>query len=134
MHLVCTLVKTLSKFWGLGVGGGAPLKRGILWTWLFLQNGRIFPGVHKIGAAISGHRIGSSSDGPGWPPPRDLDGSETQQNKAHGQSGRDPFGPGVGPGRGLQFGGGGPDLAVDDFLENESVMCSALVRQSFIIG
>ena len=34
-----------------------PLKRGILWTWFFLQNGRIFPGVHKIGAAISGPRI-----------------------------------------------------------------------------
>ena len=34
-----------------------PLKRGILWTWLFLQNGRIFPGVQKIGAAISGPRI-----------------------------------------------------------------------------
>ena len=32
-------------------------KRGILWTWFFLQNGRIFPGVHKIGAAISGPRI-----------------------------------------------------------------------------
>ena len=34
-----------------------PLKRGILWTWLFLQNRRFFPGVHKIGAAISGPRI-----------------------------------------------------------------------------
>ena len=34
-----------------------PLKRGILWTWLFLQNGRIFPSVHQIGAAISGPRI-----------------------------------------------------------------------------
>ena len=34
-----------------------PLKRGILWTWFFLQNGRIFPGVHKIGATISGPRI-----------------------------------------------------------------------------
>ena len=34
-----------------------PPKRGILWTWFFLQNGRIFPGVHKIGAAISGPRI-----------------------------------------------------------------------------
>ena len=34
-----------------------PLKRGILWTWLLLQNGRIFPGVHKIGADISGPRI-----------------------------------------------------------------------------
>ena len=34
-----------------------PLKRGILWTWLFLPNGRIFPGAHKIGAAISGPRI-----------------------------------------------------------------------------
>ena len=38
-------------------------------------------------------------DGPGWPPPQDLDGSETLQNKAHGESGRDPFGPGMGPGR-----------------------------------
>ena len=34
-----------------------PLKRGILWTWFFLQNGRIFPGVHKIGAAIARPRI-----------------------------------------------------------------------------
>ena len=34
-----------------------PLKRIILWTWFFLQNGRFFPGVHKIGAAISGPRI-----------------------------------------------------------------------------
>ena len=34
-----------------------PLKRGILWTWFFLQSGRIFPGVHKIGAAISSPRI-----------------------------------------------------------------------------
>ena len=32
-------------------------KRGILWTWVFLQKERIFPGVHKIGAAISGPRI-----------------------------------------------------------------------------
>ena len=31
-----------------------PLKRRILWTWVFLQKERIFPGVHKIGAAISG--------------------------------------------------------------------------------
>ena len=34
-----------------------PIKRGILWTWLFLQNGRIFPGVHKIGAAIPAPEI-----------------------------------------------------------------------------
>ena len=35
-----------------------PLKRGILWTWrVFLQKERIFPGAHKIGAAISGPRI-----------------------------------------------------------------------------
>ena len=34
-----------------------PPKRGILWTLFFLQSGRIFPGVHKIGAAISGPRI-----------------------------------------------------------------------------
>ena len=34
-----------------------PLKRGILWTRVFLQKERIFPGVHKIGAAISGPRI-----------------------------------------------------------------------------
>ena len=34
-----------------------PLKGGILWTWFFLQKERIFPGAHKIGAAISGPRI-----------------------------------------------------------------------------
>ena len=34
-----------------------PLKRGILWTWFFLQKERIFPGVHKIDAPISGPRI-----------------------------------------------------------------------------
>ena len=34
-----------------------PLKRGILWTLFFLQNERIFPGVHKIDAPISGPRI-----------------------------------------------------------------------------
>ena len=34
-----------------------PLKRGILWTQVFLQKEGIFPGVHKIGAAISGPRI-----------------------------------------------------------------------------
>ena len=38
-----------------------PLKCGILWTGLFLQNGRIFPGVHKIGAAISGPRIADTN-------------------------------------------------------------------------
>ena len=39
--------------------------------------------------------------GAGWDqaPPRDLDGSEMLENKAHGESGRDPFGPGMGPGR-----------------------------------
>ena len=34
-----------------------PLQGGILWTWLFLQKERIFPGAHKTGAAISGPRI-----------------------------------------------------------------------------
>ena len=34
-----------------------PKKKGILRTWLFLQKERIFPGVHKIGAPISGPRI-----------------------------------------------------------------------------
>ena len=34
-----------------------PKKRGILRTWFFLQKERIFPGVHKIGAPISGPRI-----------------------------------------------------------------------------
>ena len=34
-----------------------PLKCGILWTWVFLQKERIFPGAHKIGAAISRPRI-----------------------------------------------------------------------------
>ena len=38
-----------------------PLKRGILWTWVFLQKERIFPGVHKIGAAISGPRIADTN-------------------------------------------------------------------------
>ena len=42
---------------------------------------------------------GWDQDGPGWPPPGDLDGSEMLENKAHGESGRDPFGPGMGPGR-----------------------------------
>ena len=42
---------------------------------------------------------GWDQDGPGWPPPRDLDGPEILENKAHGESGRDPFGPGMGPGR-----------------------------------
>ena len=34
-----------------------PPKRGIVWTLVFLQKERIFPGAHKIGAAISGPRI-----------------------------------------------------------------------------
>ena len=38
-----------------------PLKRRILWTWVFLQKERIFPGVHKIGAAISGPRIADTN-------------------------------------------------------------------------
>ena len=38
-----------------------PLKRRILWTWVFLQKERIFPGVHKIGAAISGPRIAETN-------------------------------------------------------------------------
>ena len=38
-----------------------PPKRGILWTWFFLQNGSIFPGAHKIGAAISGPRIADTN-------------------------------------------------------------------------
>ena len=38
-----------------------PLKRGILWTQVFLQKERIFPGVHKIGAAISGPRIADTN-------------------------------------------------------------------------
>ena len=38
-----------------------PPKRGILWTWVFLQKERIFPGVHKIGAAISGPRIADTN-------------------------------------------------------------------------
>ena len=42
---------------------------------------------------------GWDQDGPGWPPPRDLDGSEMLENKAHGESGRDPFGPGMGTGQ-----------------------------------
>ena len=38
-----------------------PPKRGILWTWVFLQKERIFPGAHKIGAAISGPRIADTN-------------------------------------------------------------------------
>ena len=38
-----------------------PLKRGILWTQVFLQNERVFPGVHKIGAAISVPRIADTN-------------------------------------------------------------------------
>ena len=38
-----------------------PLKRGILWTWFFLQKERIFPGVHKIDAPISGPRIADTN-------------------------------------------------------------------------
>ena len=38
-----------------------PLKGGILRTWFFLQKERIFPGVHKIGAAISGPRIADTN-------------------------------------------------------------------------
>ena len=34
-----------------------PQNEEFLWTWFFLQNGHIFPGVHKIGATISGPRI-----------------------------------------------------------------------------
>ena len=36
-------------------------KRGILRTWFFLQKERIFPGVHKIGAPISGARIADTN-------------------------------------------------------------------------
>ena len=38
-----------------------PPKRGILRTWFFLQKERIFPGVHKIGAPISGPRIADTN-------------------------------------------------------------------------
>ena len=38
-----------------------PPKRRILWTWVFLQKERIFPGVDKIGAAISGPRIADTN-------------------------------------------------------------------------
>ena len=34
-----------------------PVKRGILWTWFSCRTDACFPGVHKIGAAISGPRI-----------------------------------------------------------------------------
>ena len=36
-------------------------KGGILRTWFFLQKEGIFPGVHKIGAAISGPRIADTN-------------------------------------------------------------------------
>ena len=38
-----------------------PLKRAILWTRVFPAKGRIFPGVHKIGAPISGPRIADTN-------------------------------------------------------------------------
>ena len=38
-----------------------PPNCGILWKWVFLQKERIFPGVHKIGAAISGPRIADTN-------------------------------------------------------------------------
>ena len=38
-----------------------PLKRGILWTLVFLQKERIFPSAQKIGAAISGPRIADTN-------------------------------------------------------------------------
>ena len=38
-----------------------PPKRGIWWTWVYLQKERIFPGVHKIGAPISGPRIADTN-------------------------------------------------------------------------
>ena len=42
---------------------------------------------------------GWDQDGPGWPPPRELDGSEMLKNKARGESGRDPLRPGMESGR-----------------------------------
>ena len=42
-------------------GTPPPQKRGILRTWFFLQKERIFPGVHKIGAPISGPRIADTN-------------------------------------------------------------------------
>ena len=38
-----------------------PQKSGILRTWFFLQKERIFPGVHKIGAPITGPRIADTN-------------------------------------------------------------------------
>ena len=38
-----------------------PPKKGNLRTWFFLQKERIFPGVHKIGAPISGPRIADTN-------------------------------------------------------------------------
>ena len=49
---------------------------------------------------------GWDQDGPGWPPPQDLDGPEMLKNKAHGESGRDPLGPGMGSGSGSDPGEG----------------------------
>ena len=47
-------------FW-FGLPGRLLIKRRILWTWVFLQKERILPGVHKIGAAISGPRIADTN-------------------------------------------------------------------------
>ena len=53
-----------------------PLKRGILWTWpLFLQKERIFPGVHKIDAPISGPRIADKNFTDTRLSPRRIEGS-----------------------------------------------------------
>ena len=38
-----------------------PWNAVFLWTQVFLQKERIFPGVHKIGAAISGPRIADTN-------------------------------------------------------------------------
>ena len=39
-----------------------PPKRGILWTWRFsCRKKALFPGVHKIGAAISGPRMADNN-------------------------------------------------------------------------
>ena len=41
----------------IGTPPQPPPKRGILWTWVFLQKERIFLGAHKIGAAIFGPEL-----------------------------------------------------------------------------
>ena len=54
---ICAPVKIKSALPPPQTQNTPPLKRGILWTWVFPAERTHFPGVHKICAAISGPRI-----------------------------------------------------------------------------